>query len=246
VLDALIEVSRRVGAPEAGLAMLAEGNTSVRDGETFWIKASGEPLKDCGRESFVRCRPEPLLDASGLTDAGAAEALRASLVEGAKKPSVEAFFHAWLLFRAGVSFVLHAHPEPVLALACSANGQASAAARHFPDEVVFCGPASAWVPYVDPGWSLAPAIRDAHDRFSATHGQPPKCYLMENHGLTTVGRTAEEAWSAMAMAVKAARVVLAAPGGAMPLPPEEVARIAGRADEHDRQRRVWGIADPLP
>lgn len=241
MLDALIEVSRRVGAPGSGLAILAEGNTSVRDGDTFWIKASGESLADCGPGSFVRCRPEPLL---GATDP--ADALVESLVEGTKKPSVEAFFHAWLLFRAGATFVLHSHPEPVLALACSGRGQEVASARHFPDEVVFCGPASAWIPFVDPGWALAGAYGEAHGRFVAAHGQPPKCYVMENHGLTTVGRTAEEAWSATAMAVKAARIVLAAPGGAKPLPAAEVARIAGRADEHDRQRRVWGTTDPLP
>lgn len=245
MLDALIEVSRRVGAPESGLAILAEGNTSVRDGDTFWIKASGESLAGCGPASFVRCRPEPLLDAAGLSDGEAAQALQDSLVEGSKKPSVEAFFHAWLLFRAGATFVLHSHPEPILSLACSGRGEEVAALRYFPDEVVFCGPASAWVPYVDPGWRLAPAYEEAHGRVVAAHGHSPKCYVMENHGLTTVGRTAEEAWSATAMAVKAARIVLAAPGGARPLRAAEVARIAGRADEHDRQRRVWGTTDPV-
>ena len=57
VLDELVGMSAELGDPSRDLAILGEGNTSVRaDEETFWIKASGTELARASRESFVRVR----------------------------------------------------------------------------------------------------------------------------------------------------------------------------------------------
>ena len=53
-------------------------------------------------------------DARKMTDAAVDEALLAARVDPtAKKPSVEAMFHAWLLTLPGVNFVGHTHPVAV-------------------------------------------------------------------------------------------------------------------------------------
>jgi rhamnose utilization protein RhaD (predicted bifunctional aldolase and dehydrogenase) len=108
----------------------------------------------------------------------------------------------------------------------------------FPDEIVCCGPASAFVPYVDPGIPLARAVAAEVNRFIEEYDVPPKTILMQNHGLIALGRTSTEVEMITAMAVKAARVLLGtyALGGPRFLTPENVARIYTRPDEHYRER----------
>src|SRR5690606_26187197 len=83
----------------------------------------------------------------------------------ALKPSVESLFHAWLLQQPGVRFVAHAHPIAVNALLCSPAAQQFARKRLFPDQIVYCGPESVLVPYVDPGLRLARRIAAEVDAF---------------------------------------------------------------------------------
>jgi ribulose-5-phosphate 4-epimerase/fuculose-1-phosphate aldolase len=68
----------------------------------------------------------------------------------------------------------------------------------------------------------------------------PRVILLENHGIITLGRSPDAVLAAMLMAEKAATIWAGASalGGPTFLPQREVDRIAGRADEHYRQRML--------
>jgi len=243
------ELGRKLGAAERGLAILAEGNTSAReDADTFWVKASGFSLQNIGAEGFLQIRFAPILDsiASGsASDEEVREVLKLARVEeGALMPSVETFMHAYLLSLSGVSYVGHTHPVNLVSLLCLAEAEPMAAMRVFPDEVVCCGPASAFVPYVDPGLPLALSIKESVERYVDERGEIPKTIWMANHGLIALGNTRGEVESATYMSEKAARVRLGALStnrSLRPLLKPEIERIHGRPDEHYRQKLLWEL-----
>src|SRR5258708_3837195 len=165
-LHRLLELSHQLGREERRLAILGEGNTSMRvSAETFLVKTSGSNLATLSTVGVTECNFAallPLLDKKAMTDAAIDEALFASRLNAdAKKPSVEAIFHAYLLALPGVNFVGHTHPIAVNQLLCSKHARTFAKRRLFPDEIVCCGVESVFVPYTDPGLKLAQAIRAA-------------------------------------------------------------------------------------
>lgn len=224
-----------LGETSERFAMLAEGNASgLEKGGTFWIKASGRSIASGHPEDLVRVHLQPILDAldEDLDDAAVRERLDASRVDpDAPRPSVETFMHAYLLSLPSVAYVAHTHPEALLALLCTERAEEEAGRRYFPDEVVLCGPVSPYIPYVDPGLPLARAIRDR------LQGEAPRTIWLGNHGLIALGETPSQCIGATRMAEKAARI--RAMGAGRALSENDVARIAGRPDEHHRQRQLW-------
>jgi rhamnose utilization protein RhaD (predicted bifunctional aldolase and dehydrogenase) len=242
-LKALLQLSHALGNPARPLAILAEGNTSVKlSAETFLVKASGSNLGTLDKTGVVECRAEillSLLDKKNLADAEIESGLLASRVDKkAKKPSVEALFHAYLLSLPGIEFVGHTHAPQVNSILCSPRAKEFATKRIFPDEIVCCDVASVFIPYTDPGLKLAQAIRTGVKKILTDFGRPPRVILMENHGIITLGRSIEAVLSAMLMAEKTAGIWLgaAALGGPKFMTPENVARISGRPDEALRRK----------
>ena len=243
VLQDLLTLSHELGREDRGLAMLGEGNTSARLGdETFLVKASGTCLGTLKEDDVVECRFSallPLLEKDSLTDRQVDDALLAARVDPkAKKPSVEAVFHAWTLTLPGVKFAGHTHATTVNQILCSPRSRDFGEHRMVPDEIVCCGPASVFVPYTDPGLKLAQVIRRETEAFIQKQQRQPRVILMQNHGLITLGGTWQSALSSMLMAEKAATIFMgaAALGGPVFLSRENIARIAGRPDEAYRQR----------
>ena len=242
----LLTLSHDLGREDRKLAILGEGNTSVRvSTDTFLVKASGSNLATLSPLGVTECRFAgllALLEKKSLADAAVDEALFAARVDAAaKKPSVEAVFHAWLLTLPGVNFVGHTHPVAVNQILCSKLARTFAARRLFPDEIVCCGVESVFVPYTDPGLKLAQAIRTAVVASIKRLARPPRLILLENHGLIALGATPESVLATTLMAVKAAEVFAGATAiGGRPrfLSPTQVARIAGRPDEHYRQKAL--------
>ena len=242
---ALLALSHALGEPSRHLAILGEGNASLRlDAQTFLVKASGSSLGTMTATDVVACRAAPLLamlENDPPSDQRIEDELFASRVDAAaRKPSVEAVFHAYLLSLPGVGFVGHTHPVGVNGVLCSPRARDFAERRIFPDEVVCCGPASVLVPYTDPGLPLARAIRAGVTRYREQFGTVPRVILLENHGAITLGGTPQAVEAAMLMTDKAARIFLGAAslGGPNFLAPGDVERIANRIDEHYRQRAL--------
>jgi rhamnose utilization protein RhaD (predicted bifunctional aldolase and dehydrogenase) len=149
-------------------------------------------------------------------------------------------FHAWLLTLPGVNFVGHTHPTYVNSILCSPRAATFAKRRLFPDEVVCCGPESVFVPYSDPGLKLAQAIREAVESYRRRSGLVPRLILLQSHGLIALGATPNGVLAATLMAAKAAQITLgaAALGAPRYLSTADVDRIAGRTDEHYRQKAL--------
>jgi rhamnose utilization protein RhaD (predicted bifunctional aldolase and dehydrogenase) len=112
--------------------------------------------------------------------------------------------------------------------------------RLFPDEVVCCGPESVLVPYCDPGLKLAQAIRRQVESYRNREGILPRIILLQNHGLIAIGATPNAVLAATLMTVKSAEITLGtfAAGGPRYLSARDVVRIAGRSDEHYRQKAL--------
>jgi rhamnose utilization protein RhaD (predicted bifunctional aldolase and dehydrogenase) len=244
-LPDLLTLSHEIGREDRGLAILGEGNTSARlSEETFAVKASGTCLGTLTAEDTVECSFSallPLLEKESLTDKEIDDALLAARVNPkAKKPSVEAVFHAWLLTLPGINYIGHAHATTVNQVLCSSRARDFANHRMFPDEIVCCSVASVLVPYTDPGLQLAQAIRRETEAFIQKIGHQPRIILIQNHGTIALGATWQAVLTAMLMAEKAAKIFVGAAvmGGPVFLSKQHVERIAGRPDEAYRQRAL--------
>jgi rhamnose utilization protein RhaD (predicted bifunctional aldolase and dehydrogenase) len=249
ILNELVALSRRLADPALDYVILGEGNTSAAvDEGTFFVKASGVSLRDIPETGFVRVRRAPileLLERPSVTDEEVTSGMLAAKVDSLSpiRPSVETLFHAYLLSLPGIRFIGHTHPTPVNAVLCSRAAEEAVSGRLFPDEIVCCGPAPAWVPYTDPGQPLSRALRDRVEGYIDEHNAPPRIILMQNHGLIALGKTPGEVESATAMYVKTARILLGtyAMGGPNFLSPENVRRIYTRPDEKYREKQI-GVA----
>lgn len=234
ILQELLALSHEIGREDRGLAILGEGNTSARLGEeTFLVQASGTRLGTLKPDEVVECRfsiLHPLLEASSLTDQQVEEALLASRVDSkARKPSVEAVFHAYLLSLPGIKFVGHSHATTVNQILCSPRAREFAGHRMFPQQIAWCGIASAFVACTDPGVPLSQAIRRQTEAFVQRHQRLPRVILLQNHGLITLGATAESVLSATLMAEKTANhfVGAATLGGPVFYSNDEIRRLDG-------------------
>lgn len=242
----MLDLSHQLGREERKLAILGEGNTSARiSADTFVVKASGSNLGSLTEQGTAVCRFDkllPLVDRKAMTDEAIDEALFAARIDpNARKPSVEAIFHAYLLTLPGVNFVGHTHPVAVNQLLCSKHARRFAKRRTFPDEIVCCGVESVFVPYTDPGLKLAQAMRAAVVGYIKRLSRPPRVILLENHGFIALGATPEAVLAATLMGVKAAEIFAGAAaiaGRPNFLTPAQVVRIAGRPDEHYRQKAL--------
>ena len=77
-------------------------------------------------------------------------------------------------------------------------------------------------------------------KFIQRHGRGPRVILLANHGLIALGATPQAVLAATLMADKAARIFTGAASVGAPrfLSATQVARIAGRPDEHYRQKAL--------
>ena len=194
LLAETVELARAFGAdPE--FVRAGGGNISAKANGVLFIKPSGVSLATLTVESLIALAIEPLLELlEGGPKPGSApgsapgsdavlsigEAARLSPADG-RRPSVELLFHALL----PEPIVLHTHPTTINSLTCSVGARALAE-RILGDRVVWC-------PYVDPGLSLARAIRAERRAFAERTGRSaPRAILLQNHGLIVSGDTAAE------------------------------------------------------
>jgi len=247
LLHSLVKLSHELGREDRQLAILGEGNTSARiDEGTFWVKASGSQLGTITETGFTQVKMDAIL-ALVEREHMSQEEVQAIWPEvmvdpQQKRPSVETFLHALCLSEGGANWVAHTHPISCNAILCSRLGAEPFMRHLFPDGIVVCGRYPAVVPYVDPGFELAKAVRAELRRYQDTYGVSPKLLLMVNHGITALGQTMQEALNITLMADKWARILLGtyALGGPHYMPDAEAARIDNRLDEHYRRRQLTG------
>ncbi len=245
VLTQLIELSRQLGMPEHDYVILGDGNTSARiDADTFWIKASGAQLHRISRSGFVQVALAPVLDMlqeKRLSDAEIKRRLSQAKVDPRHPhPSIETTLHALALTIGNARFVGHTHPVPLNAILCSAHAREAVRGRMFSEEILYGGPAPAFVPYVDPGLPLTHRVKREIERHADQYGEPPRVILLQNHGMMALGQTPAEVENITAMTVKAARILLGTYvlGGPRFLSRRDVARLSTRPDQQYRRRKA--------
>jgi len=239
----LIELGHQLGQEHRGLAILGEGNISAKlSDDRFAVKASGSALATLTERDVTVCdtgRVLAILECENPNDEAVETDLLAARVDSsAKKPSLEAMFHAILLSESGVQFVAHCHPLNANRVLCSPRAAEFAEYRLFPDHVVYCGARSVFVPYADPGLPLAREIARRTRKFREKTGSAPKLIVLENHGTIALGSTMQSVLACTMMAEKAAAIFVGAAtvDGPKYLSAREVERIATRKDEAHRRR----------
>ncbi len=246
ILQQLVDMSLSLARPNRDLVILGEGNTSANVGDgTFFVKASGYQLPQATPASFVRLYIDAtaaIANHEDLSDAEFKAALDATKVDAndTRRPSTETVLHAIALGEFGARFVGHTHPIAVNAIMCSVAAEEALRGRLFPDEIVVCGPAPAYVPYTDPGFELARRTREVMRRYADDYGLPPRVVVMQNHGLIALGGSAQEVDSITDMFVKTCRVLAGtyAFGGPHYLSSANASRIHTRPDEVYRRREL--------
>ena len=145
--SALIELSSRIGR-NLDLVQAGGGNTSVKDGETLWVKASGKWLAHASDdEMFV---PAAMSDILRYLDERRDYTVEQRTPSGAAlRPSVETAMHAVLPHRV----VIHVHSVRTISWSVRPNPENALAERL--DSLRW-----EWIPYIYPGWPLARKIQE--------------------------------------------------------------------------------------
>ena len=244
LVNELVELSRSLGRPERDLAILGEGNTSVRlSDESFLVKASGTSLASASPASFVRMdfeRTLAILEIEDPADDELGEALMAarSSSKGELRPSIETVMHALALTEGEATFCGHTHPTSVNSVLCSDRARALSEGAIFPDQIVVLGRYPLHIPYTDVGLPLARALGDGLREHKRRVGAPPKTIYLQNHGLVALGDSASGVDQITAMADKHARIMAGALAAGDPayLTKAQANRLDTRSDEEYRRR----------
>jgi rhamnose utilization protein RhaD (predicted bifunctional aldolase and dehydrogenase) len=187
-LQELAKISRFYGAnPDYVIA--GGGNTSFKDKDYLYVKASGTSLAKAKPGDFVKMDRAALAKIWQKTYPAGADARESAVLadmmaarapgEEKKRPSVETLLHDILPF----SFVVHTHPSLVNGLTCSQDGE-KAAKEFFKEDFI-------WIPSINPGYVLSKAVKDAMDQYKVEKGKVPEIIFLQNHGVFAGADTVE-------------------------------------------------------
>lgn len=183
----LIEISQFFGKDKR-YVIAGGGNTSYKNNEKIWVKASGSSLASISEEGFAVLDREILNRMSDKTySTNAAEReeqvkndlAEATLTKG-RRPSVETSMHNVINF----PFVVHLHPTLVNALMCAQNAES----------LLFeiFGKKQVYIPYTDPGYVLFKKVEEEIISFRRKFNEEPKVIWLQNHGIFVAAETIEE------------------------------------------------------
>ena len=185
-IEDLIAISRKFGQ-DSRFVIAGGGNTSYKDENRLWVKASGHALATITEDGFA-VLDRALLNEMGEKAYNADTAIREEQVKNDlsvacitkdRRPSVETSLHNCM----GFAFVVHLHPTLVNGLMCSVNAEA-ACKEIFPDAL--------YIEYTDPGYTLFKKVYDRIKAYKAEKGKEPQVIFLQNHGIFVGGDTTAE------------------------------------------------------
>lgn len=185
-IEDLIAISRKFGQ-DSRFVIAGGGNTSYKDENRLWVKASGHALATITEDGFA-VLDRALLNEMGEEAYNADTAIReeqvkndlaAACITKDRRPSVETSLHNCM----GFAFVVHLHPTLVNGLMCSVNAEA-ACKEIFPDAL--------YIEYTDPGYTLFKKVYDRIKAYKAEKGKEPQVIFLQNHGIFVGGDTTAE------------------------------------------------------
>lgn len=173
----LRSLSSRLGADPLQIQG-AGGNTSIKQGDTMWIKASGKWLQFANDEElFVPVRRQSLLEALDASDPRAEKSIDFvidDLNPQGLRPSIETTLHAVLEHR----IVIHVHCVDTIALAIRQDAQSQLSERLTAFRWAF-------IPYTRPGLPLSRSI-------AASINADTDVLVLGNHGLVVAADSVAE------------------------------------------------------
>ena len=186
-IQQLIEISQFYGR-DSRFVIAGGGNTSYKNEEKIWVKASGSSLAAITKEGFAvldRAKLNLISDKVYSTNAAEREEqvkndLAGATITKGKRPSVETSMHNVIDF----AFVVHMHPTLVNGLMCANNAQA--------DLQKLFGAKALYIEYTDPGYVLFKKVEDAIKAFRAEDGAEPAVIWLQNHGIFVAANSIEE------------------------------------------------------
>jgi NAD(P)-dependent dehydrogenase (short-subunit alcohol dehydrogenase family)/rhamnose utilization protein RhaD (predicted bifunctional aldolase and dehydrogenase) len=166
------------------------GNTSYKDDQTIWVKASGSPLAGLTEDDLVALDREKLRMISQkeyskepvAREDEVKKDLFASIHDPGKnkRPSVETSLHEIIQYK----YVVHLHPALINGMLCSRNAR-NMTHQLFGEKVLF-------VPYIDPGYTLFKKLESEIYVYREKHQSDPQIIFLENHGSFVSADSTEE------------------------------------------------------
>ncbi|MEI8086497.1 MAG: SDR family NAD(P)-dependent oxidoreductase [Paludibacter sp.] len=183
----LIEISQFYGR-DSRFVIAGGGNTSYKNTEKLWVKASGSSLATITEDGFAvmdRAKLNGMSDKMYSNIAAEREEevkndLAAATLSKGKRPSVETSMHNVIDF----AFVVHMHPTAVNGLMCAVNAES--------DLKRLFGAKALYIEYTDPGYVLFKKVEDAIKAFRAEDGAEPSVIWLQNHGIFVAANTIDE------------------------------------------------------
>jgi rhamnulose-1-phosphate aldolase/alcohol dehydrogenase len=172
------------GGGNTSAKLLSKDPLTGEDVEVLWVKGSGGDLGTIGLSGFSTLYMQKLLALqsryAGLATEDAMVALypHCTFNLNARAPSIDTPLHAFV-DRAHVD---HVHPDAVIAIAASADGERLA--REIYGEDI------GWLPWIRPGFELAMQLKN----FVGMHREA-RGVILEGHGLMTWGNTSRECYT---------------------------------------------------
>lgn len=186
-IQQLIEISQFYGSDNR-FVIAGGGNTSYKNNEKIWVKASGSSLATITEAGFavldramLNLMSEKIY--SSVPDEREEQVkndLAAATLTKGKRPSVETSMHNVI----DHPFVVHLHPTAVNGLMCAQDAEASLK-RLFGDKTLY-------VEYTDPGYLLFKKVYDRIKAYRASYGEEPKVIWLQNHGIFVAADTIDE------------------------------------------------------
>ena len=188
-LSEVVKISNFYGADEE-FVLAGGGNTSYKDSEFLYIKASGTTLATITQDGFVKMNRKKLNEIwekiySDNTEEREAQVLQDLMdsreqSELSKRPSVETTLHNLFC----QSYVVHTHPAIANGLTC-ANDGFKYAKKIFGEDII-------WIDATMPGYVLSKEVKDKLEEYENKTSKKADIVFLENHGIFVAADTIDE------------------------------------------------------
>ncbi len=188
-LNNLVEISNYFGKLK-NYVIAGGGNTSFKNDNHIWVKASGTSLATINENGFVQLDREKLkiISKSSYSENLFEQEREVKLdlynaivnKESGLRPSVETSLHDVINY----PYIVHTHPTLINGLLCAKKSKQTVA-ELFPENTLY-------IEYIDPGYTLFKKIEMELQNYRENHDSDPQIIFLENHGVFVSANTTDE------------------------------------------------------
>jgi rhamnose utilization protein RhaD (predicted bifunctional aldolase and dehydrogenase) len=183
----LISISQFYGR-DSRFVIAGGGNTSYKNAEKIWVKASGSSLATITEDDFavldrakLNIMSEKVYSSNPIErEEEVKNDLTDATITKGKRPSVETSMHNVIDY----AYVVHLHPTAVNGLMCALNAET--------DLIKLFGEKALYVEYTDPGYVLFKKVDDKIKAYRAKFNEEPNVIWLQNHGIFVAANTIDE------------------------------------------------------